>query len=289
MRADEIATFLGGRRAGTGWVARCPAHDDETPSLSIGDAGDQIVLVHCHAGCDQSDVISALRSRGLWREGRHPQFTRSVPRHGGTNLQVPDEVRRTGVAVLNWMAAIPARGTPVEGYLASRGLHLPPSPTLRFHAGLKHPSGDIWPAMLALVTRGSDDRPLAIHRTFLARDGSGKAPVDPQKMMLGPCRGGAVRLGPVDDELLVGEGIETVLAAMEATGRPGWAALSTSGLCALDLPAEARKIVTIADGDEAGEVAAQTAAQKWTQEGRRVRIARPPRGLDFNDLLRAVS
>ena len=48
--------------------------------------------------------------------------------------------------------------------------------------------------MVALVTRGIDDVPLAIHRTFLARDGFGKAPVNPQKMMLGPCRGGAVRL-----------------------------------------------------------------------------------------------
>jgi putative DNA primase/helicase len=49
--------------------------------------------------------------------------------------------------------------------------------------------------MVALVTHGSDNTPLAIHRTFLARDGAGKAPIDPQKMMFGPCRGGAVPLG----------------------------------------------------------------------------------------------
>ena len=90
--------------------------------------------------------------------------------------------------------------------------------------------------MVALVTRGEDDTPLAIHRTFLARDGAGKAPVDPQKMMLGPCRGGAVRLAAPGDVLMVGEGIETCLAAMQATGNPAWAALSTSGLRALDLP-----------------------------------------------------
>ena len=74
--------------------------------------------------------------------------------------------------------------------------------------------------MVALVTRGADDTPLAIHRTFLARDGGGKAPVDPQKMMLGPCRGGAVRLAEPGDVLMVGEGIETCLAAMRATGHP---------------------------------------------------------------------
>ena len=75
--------------------------------------------------------------------------------------------------------------------------------------------------MVALVTHGADGTPLAIHRTFLARDGSGKAPVDPPKMMLGPCRGGAVRLGEPGDVLMVGEGIETCLAAMQATGQPG--------------------------------------------------------------------
>ena len=92
---------------------------------------------------------------------------------------------------------------------------------LRFHAGLKHPSGGVWPAMVALVTKGADGTPLAIHRTYLANDGAGKAPIDPSKMMLGPCRGGAVRLAITDGALMVGEGIETCLAAMQATGMPG--------------------------------------------------------------------
>ena len=118
--------------------------------------------------------------------------------------------------------------------------------------------------------------PLAIHRTFLARDGGGKAPVDPAKMMLGPCRGGAVRLAQPDALLMVGEGIETCLAAMQATGNPAWAALSTSGLRALDLPRDVRDVIVLADGDEPGEAAAQDCARRWKREGRRVRIARPP-------------
>jgi hypothetical protein len=180
---------------------------------------------------------------------------------------------------------MPPAGTLVEAYLASRGLHLPPLPMLRFHAGLKHPSGGNWPAMIALVTRGSDDTPLAIHRTFLSSDGGGKAPVDPQKMMLGPCRGGAVQLGLPGDVLMVGEGLESCLAAMQATGNPSWAAMSTSGLRALDLPAHARDVIVLADGDDPGEAAARVCAWRWKREGRRVRIARPPQGLDFNDML----
>ena len=65
MTAETIAKALGGRKAGSGWTARCPAHDDREPSLSIRDA-DGKVLVHCHAGCDQRDVIAALKERGLW-------------------------------------------------------------------------------------------------------------------------------------------------------------------------------------------------------------------------------
>ena len=49
-----------------------------------------------------------------------------------------------------------AEETPVATYLRSRGPDLPPPPSLRFHAGLKHPSGGVWPAMVALVTHGAD-------------------------------------------------------------------------------------------------------------------------------------
>ena len=38
---------------------RCPAHDDKSPSLSVRDAGDRI-LIHCHAGCYPEDVLDAL-------------------------------------------------------------------------------------------------------------------------------------------------------------------------------------------------------------------------------------
>jgi hypothetical protein len=149
-----------------------------------------------------------------------------------------------------------------------------------------HRSGGIWPAMVALVTRGINAEPLGIHRTFLARDGNGKAPVEPARMMLGPCRGGVVRLGEAGDVLMLGEGIETCLSAMEATGLTAWAALSTSGLRTLDLPRDVGDLVVLADGDDPGETAARDCALRWRRQGRRVRIARPPMGMDFNDMLR---
>jgi len=232
-------------------------------------------------------VIASLRSQGLWIGNSLRRFTRSAPHVAGTPRQGRDAAQRSKAALFIWQSATPPNGTLVGTYLISRGLHLPPPPTLRFHVGLKHPSGDIWPTMVALVTRGVDDTPLAIHRTFLTRDGRGKAPIDPQKMMLGPCRGGVVRLAAPGDVLMVGEGIETCLAAMQATGHPAWAALSTSGLRTLHLPGNVREVIVLADGDDAGESAARDCAWRWKHEGRRVRLARPPRGLDFNDLLKA--
>ena len=67
MKAETIGRLLGGRQAGGTWMARCPAHEDREPSLSISAGKDGKVLVRCHAGCDQRDVIAALRQRGLWQ------------------------------------------------------------------------------------------------------------------------------------------------------------------------------------------------------------------------------
>nr|MDP8994925.1 toprim domain-containing protein [Pseudomonadota bacterium] len=223
------------------------------------------VLVRCHAGCSQTRVIAALRARGLWPDNGRlaPKPARAEPRNAGNNQPGRSDTARTEAAVRIWQAATSAASTPVEIYLRSRGITMAVPSALRFHAGIKHPSGGIWPAMVALVTRGTDGAPLAVHRTFLTHDGNGKVKVEPQRMMLGPCRGGAVRLAPAGDALMVGEGIETCLAAMQATGRPTWAALSTSGLRTLDLPTEVRDVVVLADGDEPGEAAARDAALRW--------------------------
>jgi putative DNA primase/helicase len=287
MKAEAIAKAFDGRDMGAYWMAACPEHDDTEPSLSVQDTPDGKVLVHCFAGCDQKRVIAALKSRGLWEQDsrRHRNFVRQQQPQSANGQPDRDDGKRTGVALSVWKLTKASCDTPVESYLRSRGLTIPPPSSLRFHDGLKHRSGNIWPAMVALVTRGTDDVPLGIHRTFLAHDGKDKAPVEPQKMMLGPCRGGVVRLAPAKDVLMVGEGIETCLAVMQATGLPAWAALSTSGLRSLDLPHEVRDIIVIADGDDPGEAASQNCGLRWKREGRRVRIARPPRGLDFNDLL----
>jgi hypothetical protein len=48
------------RRSGGGWEARCPAHEDRSPSLSVRVGDDGRVLVYCHAGCRTEDVVAAI-------------------------------------------------------------------------------------------------------------------------------------------------------------------------------------------------------------------------------------
>lgn len=61
MTADELAMRLEKvQKSGKGWTARCPAHDDRAPSLSISEGSDGRVLLHCHAGCDTADIVTRL-------------------------------------------------------------------------------------------------------------------------------------------------------------------------------------------------------------------------------------
>jgi hypothetical protein len=100
-------------------------------------------------------------------------------------------------------------------------------------------------------------------------------------------KGGVVRLGPLGEPLLVGEGIESVLSAVQLYDHPnGWGTLSATGLRTLELPPEIRNIVIAADNDDAGIDAALVAYGHWSDERRTVRILIPPDGdNDFNDTL----
>jgi hypothetical protein len=42
------------------WSARCPAHEDNVPSLSIRETPDGAVLLHCFAGCEAADIVASM-------------------------------------------------------------------------------------------------------------------------------------------------------------------------------------------------------------------------------------
>jgi hypothetical protein len=60
MRLHDILQLLNSvQRRGEGYTAKCPAHDDSSPSLSIRQK-DNRILVHCFAGCTLQDISDAL-------------------------------------------------------------------------------------------------------------------------------------------------------------------------------------------------------------------------------------
>jgi hypothetical protein len=254
-----------------------------TLALRYGDRG---LVVHCHAGCAPRDVLAELRRMGLLTgrgDGVLPTSRPVGSDHRG------DTARRTAAARYIWGGAREARGTPVARYLALRGITVTPPTSLRWALSLRRPDGGRGPAMVARVD-GLDGELAGVHRTWLTRDESGIWRRR-DRASIGAVGGGAVRLAPAAETLLVAEGIETALAAMQATAQPAWAALSTSGLVALRLPAMVRTVIILADHDShgAGERAARTAAHRWLAEGRRVEIYISPRvGEDAADRLLAT-
>ena len=267
----------------------CPFHDERTPSFTITPDGGAFVCFGCGVKGDVIDFVmhaesldfkTALEFLGNGAAPTAPAKAKSPPRHDNNDL-----VRRIKAAVDIWRSALPATETLVETYLRGRGITLPIPPTIRFAASLKHtPTGLMFPTMVAAV-QGPDRRILGIHRTFIHHDGKGKIPFSKPKMMLGLCTQGAVRLAKAGPKLAVGEGIETCLSVLQGTDIPVWAALSTSGVKALVLPSCVKEVILCPDGDEQGEKAAKETAQRFISEGRIVRIARPPMGQDFNDVL----
>jgi putative DNA primase/helicase len=182
-------------------------------------------------------------------------------------------------------------GTAGETYLAGRGLRLPDTPDLLFHPDLTYwDTRTGYPALVVIVRNAVGER-IAIHRTYLAPDGSGKADVLKPRMMLGSIGGGAVRLGRPSEHGVIGisEGVETALSVMHACpALPVWAALSSGNLEQIVLPPEITRVVLLADhdGEGVGLKAAERAAARLHTQGRRVWIAHPTHaGDDFNDLL----
>jgi len=271
------------------WVARCPAHEDRDPSLSVS-VKDGRVLLHCFAGCAPDEVLGAV---GLtWKDLRggeswawRPPFP-SRPKLE-PEAPSPEDLERWEAL---WERAKPAHPI-LTRYLRARGLSLEPPPTLR----VVYLRGE--PAMVARVEGpgGHFGAPtpqmnlLGLHLTTLEPDGRGRRE---KKLAKGSKpKSGAIRLFPLEEgqPLALAEGVETALAVREATGWPVWATIAAPFMKEVVVPGEAKEVVIAADHDKAGLEAAHALAQRLIREGRQVRLAVPPvEGEDWLDVLARV-
>jgi len=208
----------------------------------------------------------------------------------------PDSARRL------FAASKPLGGTIAETYFRNRGItHLSGCDTLRFHPHCYYrPSKDdapdtrtAWPALIAAVTnlRG---QLTGVHRTFLRVSSENpahitKAPVASPRRAMGNILGHGIRFGSVDDVMIAGEGLETILSLREIMpSMPMTAATSSAHLAAIAFPPTLKHLYVARDKDAAGDAALATLVERAHPLGIDV-IVLSPQLCDFNDDLRAFS
>jgi putative DNA primase/helicase len=282
MSAAGIARNLGATRQGANWRCACPRGCGY--GLSFCDGADGRLLAFCFGGCAFDEIMSALVEYGLLDDDDDDDL------HVSSDVTVCQRDKTERIAHARQIYDSGVWDERIAVYLCSRWIHLT-SPVLRFSEQTPHRLGARLPAMLAPIVN-VDGEQIGVHLTYLRRDGSGKIalPKEYQRECRGSVRGGSIRLMPFNPDLalLVSEGVETSLAASELFGLPCWSAVYAGGLCSLVLPPEVRLIVVAADNDVSGvgQRNALAAYDRWTAEGRSVRIVAPPViGDDFNDVL----
>ena len=242
------AYLPGGRRSGRYWIVG-DVSGARGKSLFVRIAGDGCGYWTDAATAEHGDLLDLIRlNKGFnnFRDTidearsflRDPRPVRAAP--------APERVRRrdTSVAARKLFASAgPVAGTLAETYLRGRGITARLDwPSLRFHPACYYRPEDenappeIRPALLGAVT-ALDGTLTGLQRTWLAHDGSGKAPVIEPRRAMGRILGNAVRFGKPDNVMAAGEGIETVLSLLSLfPALPMVAALSAAHLAALLLP-----------------------------------------------------
>lgn len=280
--AQDATRKLGGTWHGSYGMAKCPAHDDRRPSLSI-QPGHSQVLYHCFAGCTQEAIMSALKPAGVQRE---QSFSSSSPStlsnpHGSNS--------RLRLALDIWDGAKNIRGTPAERYLQKRGIfgngHArfdPRSKTIEIVDGERQMLE--LPAMVLPIHDNGGF--VGIQRVFLTPQGD-KASLDSPKKILGTIGGGSIRLGlKPKDTLNLAEGFEDAQGAIQANALSHcWAACGIERYKRIDIPEHIKRVVIYSQHGPEAARAIKGADDHLTANGRALEITLPPEGGDWNDIL----
>lgn len=266
---------LVGPEAGRGAVGRWR-------DAATGEHGDLLDLIREALGLiDFRDVTEEARR---FLSQPHPEPERHAER--ATQRGSPEAARRL------FTMSQSIAGTLTQSYLCRRGItDLSSLSSLRFHPRCYYrPNASAptqtWPALIAAVT-DLDGRLTGLHRTWIARDGSCKAPISTPRRAMGDLLGHGVRFGAATDVLAAGEGIETVLSVRCALPlMPMLAAGSAAHLAAILFPPTLRRLYILRDRDPAGSAACDRLSKRAASFGIEA-IVLSPRLRDFNeDLLR---
>lgn len=287
-------------------TAICPICEYDKPSLRVTNKRGKL-LVCCFNRCDQDRLYRATMA--LLRDGKLDWAGRSTVQKRADTADHRTHAQLFEPLHAMWRAAVDVADHPIaRRYLEGRRCVIPPRGCgLRaVDSACHHRTGTHWPALVGRII-GDEyfgdaalPRPVSIHTTFLAPDGSGKAPVQPDRLFAkdlpsrgvveltgGDYRYSYLSLGECFDSrhLGVAEGIETALSLAHAVPVT-WACLNAGNLAELKVPFDRPLSLTIAvDRDKAGEHAALACAKRWRAAGIKVRLIEPEQG-DVNDLVR---
>lgn len=183
-----------------------------------------------------------------------------------------------------WESTLELSGAAVA-YLEHRRCIVPPVyGDLRWHPALKHPSGYVGAALVALITDIHTNQALSLHRTWITA--TGKADVNQTRLLLAnhAIENGAIKLWPAEDvghTLGIAEGVETALSLAHCV-QPVWSCIDAGHLGKFPLIAGITQLGIAQDQDPAGQKAATATAQRWTDDGRIVWVSQQQQN-DVND------
>jgi putative DNA primase/helicase len=288
---QTIARVLGGEVTAGHIVCPGPGHSPRDRSLSVKIKPDGDFIVHSFAGDDWADCRDHVKAAlGI---GRAPAET---PIRRTFIAPQDDRHRRIEQALAIWRDARDPHGTPVETYLARRGIALPlvECEDLKWHPVCPF-AGTRTGAMVALIRDVATGDPIGIHRTALSLDGLKIEIGGKDRMILGQASGGVVCLSPWDSvnyAVGIGEGIETTLslhAIPEFGSTPAWASLTAQNVVNFPALSGVETLWIAVDNDPPGIKAAEVVRDRWTAAGREVFIVKAKAtGADLNDIVKGV-
>jgi putative DNA primase/helicase len=298
-----LARALGGEVVGRDTVL-CPGprHGPRDRSLTVrlSPHAPDGFIVFSFAGDDWRACRDFVRARlGLpqWRPGdgrdrsimpsRLAAFDRAaVDAEAASRLPTENDTARTAYAKSIWGRAIDPRGTLAEVYLKSRALELPDElcgEVLRFHPNCPWRDENTGatikvPALVAAFTSIDNGATTGIQRVALTSKGA-----KINRRMLGIVKCAAIKLAPASSTLVIGEGVETAMAARQLGLAPVWALGSVGAIAGFPIIDGVERLLILAETGEASERAVKICGQRWHAAGRKVQVVMPDVGSDLND------
>jgi hypothetical protein len=292
--SEVVGMYVKLDKAGCEWKALSPFRTEKTASFFVND---QKQFFYDFGSGEHGDIFEFVRKmeKLTFAEAVERCAVMAANRSG---VSSPTSTPATVKPVNNrgweniWNSAGDLFGTLVEKYLTDRKLVLAEGMSdrvLRSHPRCpwKNDAGELThvPALIGLFRDIHTDEPKAISRRALTADGRKMG----KPKSLGPVAGCAIKLTANEDVqqgLHIGEGIETMLAAMMLGFAPAWAL----GPGIRNFPAlagvDALTIIVDNDANRAGQGAASESFDRWTAAGREVWTVIPNAiGADMNDVV----